>query len=74
MRSFKDGDGALWDVVVGRESYGTVVALFLPKSGSESPRQAHLDVSSSDDGNRVLRELSADALMGLFRESVERDS
>lgn len=74
MRSFSDADGTLWDVVVGRESYGIVVALFFPRAGPESPRQAHLDVSSSDEGNRVLRDLTDDALLGLFQRSEERSN
>ena len=74
MRLFTDGDGNPWDVVVGRESYGTVVALFLPRKGSEPPRQALLSVSSPDEGNRILREMAPEDLMALFQSSAERES
>lgn len=72
MRSFTDEDGGQWEVVVGRESYGIVVALFSPKRGSASPRQAVLDVSSPDEGSRVLREMSSEALVDLFKGSAEQ--
>ena len=74
MRLFTDGDGKAWDVVVGRESYGTVVALFFPRKGSEPPRQALLDVSSPDEGNRILREMTPEALMTLFQSSAEHET
>jgi len=33
MRRFFGNDGALWDAVVGHESWGTFVALFTPVAG-----------------------------------------
>jgi len=74
MRVFEDDGGNAWDVVVGRESYGTVVAMFFPKSGSELPRQALLDVKSTDEGTRMLRDLSMEALRALLRDSVQRET
>jgi len=74
MRVFEDDGGNAWDVVVGRESYGTVVAMFFPKSGSELPRQALLDVKPTDEGTRMLRDLSMEALRALLRDSVQRET
>ena len=61
-------------MVVGRESYGTVVALFFPRTGSESPRQALLDVSSPEEGGRLIREFSDDDVAELFRRSAEKET
>ena len=72
MRLFLDTEGNRWDVVVGRESYGTVVVLFFPRTGSESPREALLDVSSPEEGSRLLREFSDDEVLELFRGSAEK--
>lgn len=33
MRRFTDPDGNQWDAAIGRESWGTFVILFTPRSG-----------------------------------------
>jgi len=35
MRRFAASDGALWDAVLGHESWGTFVALFTPVGGGD---------------------------------------
>ena len=35
MRAFRDQNGRRWEVVVGHESYGIQVLLFLPEGGGE---------------------------------------
>ena len=72
MRIFKDLLGNEWEVVVGRESWGTVVAIFVLRKGTEPPRQALMDVSSWDDGNRILLEMSQEDLRDLLGESVQK--
>lgn len=36
MRRFSSSDGALWDAVIGHESWGTFVVLFTPVSGGSA--------------------------------------
>ena len=36
MRRFSSRDGALWDAVVGHESWGTFVVLFTPVAGGDA--------------------------------------
>src|SRR5688500_15051418 len=42
IREFEDCSGRVWDVVAGRESWGAIVAIFVPADGADSPRQAPL--------------------------------
>ena len=72
MRNFRDMEGAEWEVVVGRESWGTVVAIFVPKKGGSGPRQTLLDVTSFEKGSRLLREMNEEELEDLLRVSVPK--
>jgi hypothetical protein len=72
VRLFKDLLGNEWEVVVGRESWGTVVAIFVLRGSSEPPRQAIIDVSSWDDGNRRLQEMTDDDLRDLLGASEKK--
>lgn len=62
MRRFVGVDGTAWDVVVGRESWGTVVAIFVPLGREEAPRQALLETSSTEEGLRELQAASEEEL------------
>ena len=55
-----------WDIVVGRESWGTVVAMFIPRAGDAPPRQTVLESVSADGALEWLRGLSAEELQDLF--------
>jgi len=70
VRVFQDPTGREWEVVVGRESWGTVVAIFFPRKGSEAPRQSLLETSSADEGNRILLRMTLEELQALFVGSV----
>ena len=70
MRVFQDSTGREWEVAVGRESWGTVVAIFFLRKESEPPRQALLEVSSADDGYRLLLGMTQGELQALLGESV----
>ena len=70
MRVFQDEAGREWEVVVGRESWGTVVALFFVRMESGAPRQTHLEVRSVDEGNRLLSGLDLEDLQSLLADSV----
>ncbi|MGD2123957.1 MAG: hypothetical protein PVJ76_19555 [Gemmatimonadota bacterium] len=72
MRNFRDEEGAEWEVVVGRESWGTIVAIFVPREGENDPRQTLLDVTSFDRGSRLLREMKEDDLRDLLQISVPK--
>ena len=66
MRKFVDDGGRTWDVVMGRESWGTVVAIFVVQDGSEPPRQALMDVKSPEEGTRRLSGMTDEDLGDLF--------
>jgi len=72
MRVFKDLLGNEWEVVVGRESWGTVVAIFVLRGSTESPRQALFEVSSWDEGNRLLQEMTDEELRDLLGASERK--
>jgi hypothetical protein len=69
MRRFTANDGALWDAVVGHESWGTFVVLFTPVAGGAARKsilagetaiaaETELD-AKSDDNLRALLEDSS---------------
>lgn len=64
MRRFVDEDGQGWEVIIGRESWGGMVALFVPASGavlqkaltadSHAEAQAMLDGATEDELRALL--------------------
>ena len=69
MRRFSAKDGALWDAVIGRESWGTFVLLFTPAGGGDARKvtlaeesalaaEAELGAKSDDDLRAMLSESS----------------
>ena len=74
MRVFQDEAGREWEVIVGRESWGTVVALFLIRREPGAPRQTYLEVRSVDEGNRLLSGLNVEGLRSLLADSVPKPS
>lgn len=70
MRPFVDDQGREWDVVVGRESWGSLYALFVPKGETDrGVRQALLEALSLDEGSRIVNEMGEAELGELFRGS-----
>lgn len=61
MRNFRDAEGREWDVVVGRESWGTLVLLFSPRVGSDN-RTAPLLAETTREAEQALQELEEDEL------------
>jgi hypothetical protein len=55
IREFEDDTGRLWDVVAGRESWGTIVAIFVPVDASESPRQTPIQAEGYEEGYAELK-------------------
>lgn len=70
MRRFLGVDGGEWEVVVGRESWGTVVAIFVPREGGDPPRQTLLDVTSTEEALRALQAASEAELRVLLDRST----
>lgn len=82
MRTFRDEQGREWDVVAGRESWGSIVALFIPRNGgaakpddgSSTIRQARLQSSGYEEGNRELARCSDEDLQELLDRSVPKQT
>jgi hypothetical protein len=72
MRRFTDQAGTEWDVVLGRESWGVLLALFVPRD--EGPvRQAVLASSGSDVAAQELNDLDDAALQALLDRSTMKE-
>lgn len=74
MRRFEDESGTVWDAVVGRESWGGVVALFVPRSHDASPRQAPIPASGFEAATAWMESCSDDDLRARLDESTEKTS
>jgi hypothetical protein len=72
MRRFRDRDGRAWDVVMGHESWGALLALFVPINGA-GVRQTMLNASGYHEANEELDALEQDGLQALLDRSVEKE-
>jgi hypothetical protein len=70
MRRFLGADGREWEVVVGRESWGTVVAIFVPREGGDPPRQTLLEATSTEGALRELQAAPEEELRALLDRSA----
>jgi len=73
MRRFTDRSGKRWDIVVGRESWGTLVALFVPEKSAETSRQAQIAANSYDAAVKDIDEADDAALQALLDRSTVKD-
>lgn len=75
MRRFTDRLGQSWDVVLGRESWGTMLALFVPASAATTPvRQTQLRSAGYDTAAQELDDMDDAALHALLdRSSVKEE-
>lgn len=73
MRRFRDSNGADWDVIVGRASWGAFQALFVPVDGG-TVRQAPLGAVSQIAAEGELAAFSTDELARLFDASRPRET
>ncbi len=71
MRIFTDREGAEWEIVAGRESWGTIVALFLPRRGG-GIRQAPLQASGYELAENELDKMGDDGIQALLDASVPK--
>ncbi len=71
MRRFEDSEGRPWDVVLGRESWGTHFALFVPagRGRGERVRQTMLAAEGYDAAQRELSDMDEAGMARLFAES-----
>jgi hypothetical protein len=74
MRRFVDPEGRAWDVVLGRESWGALYALFVPVSHGAQVRQALLSVTGYDTAHAELARLSEEEVAGLFRNATTKET
>ena len=68
MRRFLADDGALWDAVIGHESWGTFVVLFTPVAGGDT-RKITLAEETALAAETELGAKSEDELRLLLAES-----
>ena len=74
MRRYTDSEGRVWDVVLGRESFGALLALFVPAAGNtEPPRQTMLDADSRQGGATELGDMEPAELDELFQRSQPKE-
>jgi hypothetical protein len=68
MRAFLDDRGERWQVVLGKESWGTLVLLFSPDAGGEA-RTSILSSETMRDATAELDAMTDDDLRARLRES-----
>ncbi|MDX1674916.1 MAG: hypothetical protein R3314_08990 [Longimicrobiales bacterium] len=70
MRRYQDARGRDWDVVVGRESFGALYALFVPAGETRAEtRQALLQEDSKAKAQAAVEALSDEEMNALFERS-----
>lgn len=69
MRRFTDREGGEWEVVAGRESWGAIFALFIPRSGDDEIRQTPLTASGYETAEQELDRLGPDGIQDLLDRS-----
>lgn len=72
MREMLDADGLRWQVVTGRESWGSTCAIFVPLGGPGPARQALLAAESVELAERELAAMDDTELRALLQRSQEK--
>jgi hypothetical protein len=73
MRTFEDQSGESWEVVVGRQSWGGVVAIFVPRNGAGDVRETPLAASGYEEANAELDTLDVHGLRRLLARSLPKE-
>jgi hypothetical protein len=68
MRAFVDEHGQRWQVVLGKESWGTLVLLFSPDAGGDA-RTSILSSETMRDASAELDAMTDDDLRARLRDS-----
>jgi hypothetical protein len=71
IRLYRDHRGARWEVVLGRESWGVQLALFVSRD-EDAVRQTVLEAASREEASRQLAELDEEGIDELFQRSEPR--
>lgn len=76
MRRWTDPEGREWDVVIGRESWGALCALFVPRSASAevAARQAALHAADHVAAETELARMDEHEIATLFQASSEKET
>lgn len=70
VRRYRDPSGRSWDVIVGRESFGALYALFVPTGETRAEtRQTLLGADSQTAAQQALADMSDEELNELFDRS-----
>jgi hypothetical protein len=70
VRRYTDSRGRSWDVVVGRESFGALYALFVPSGETRAEtRQTLLGAESQTGARQAVEAMSDEELNELFDRS-----
>ena len=70
VRRYEDSRGRTWDVVIGRESFGALYALFVPSGETRAEtRQTLLMQESKADAQGAIEAMSDDEMNELFERS-----
>jgi hypothetical protein len=73
MRRFVDPKGRAWEVVVGRESWGSFVAIFVPVDGAGDVRQSALAATGHEEASAQLERLDERDLCDLLERGVRNE-
>lgn len=73
MWTFRDEEGRKWEMVVGRESWGGFVVLFIPEDGDPGIRQTAVEASSQGEANRRVDELGRGGWLNLLDRSRPKE-
>jgi hypothetical protein len=66
VKRFQDRDGVEWEVVAGRESWGAIVALFVPTRDGPALRQAPLPAAGYGEATTLLDQMTPESLQELL--------
>lgn len=70
MRRYTDPRGRSWDVIVGRESFGALYALFVPTGETRAEtRQTLLSADSQAGAQQAVADMSDEELNELYDRS-----
>lgn len=71
IRLYRDHRGGRWEVLLGRESWGVQLALFVSRD-EDAVRQTVLDATSQEEATRYLSDLDEEGIDEVFQKSERR--
>ena len=73
MRSFVDGHGLVWEVVLGRESWGRIVAILYCREGGGPVLEALLEGAGYEQASRELDDMDTEGLRHMLENAHPKD-